>query len=702
MTSNNVNINNKDQGLVELNDITQKVVINTDKNVENVLDIFNRKSLKKNKKNNDFLEKISNIEDLDVFFQNLSKHHLFIRNTLFSKKHVFFEDIYVPLNIKLSENLIRIKNNSIVEKESIQIDDNFLIENFSNQNIINIVGWAGQGKSTVLCKIFVNQIKKGKLIPIFLTFRNINESILIELRRLFEDNNIECDEHDIIFLLRSKKIILIIDAFDEISNEELKTKLISEIKRIQRYGVEIVCSSRPGTLLCNQPGIENYDLQDLNFEQVVDIINKTRSREEENDKILTVLEKNNNVRDSLKTPLLTVLFVKIYPTMDIIPEHAREFYDEIFNILYMGHDKHKEGNRILRNLTQKYTRSETKFAFTLLCFTSFLNNVSSFTLNEAEKFLEKGINTFKNKIPNAIQTLDINNFLLELIECTSLLIIDGLDNNNDYYSYLHKTIQEYHAAHFFKEFIKNETSEVQLNFFKEFIIKNMFEDPTYIIEFLKFLSVIDTNFVKLNILIPFFEKNFYKIGCSRVENINNSVDVIKENMVELVEVNIFSTIQKTSELPKLHLKINGSVNSYEQGFRAQETGLIALNIDSKLKEIICSIAYLFNLDAKFEDLFSRLISLFTNFKTNEVFPLTPKEQNILEKGEVLRREFSTDINSLSKRPGYKEVYSSLLENLNELCTAVYDELYIPLKEQATQMNDTVSNKIESLDNLFKN
>ena len=187
-----------------------------------------------------------------------------------------------------------------------------------------------------------------------------------------------------------------------------------------------------------------------------------------------------------------------------------------------------------------------------------------------------------------------------------------------------------------------------------------------------------------------------------MENINNSVDVIKENMVELVEVNIFSTIQKTSELPKLHLKINGSVNSYEQGFRAQETGLIALNIDSKLKEIICSIAYLFNLDAKFEDLFSRLISLFTNFKTNEVFPLTPKEQNILEKGEVLRREFSTDINSLSKRPGYKEVYSSLLENLNELCTAVYDELYIPLKEQATQMNDTVSNKIESLDNLFKN
>lgn len=83
----------------------------------------------------------------------------------------------------------------------------------------------------------------------------------------------------------------------------------------------------------------------------------------------------------------------------------------------------------------------------------------------------------------------------------------------------------------------------------------MFEDPTYIIEFLKFLSVIDTNFVKLNILIPFFEKNFYKIGCSRVENINNSVDVIKENMVELVEVNIFSTIQKHQNYLNYILKL---------------------------------------------------------------------------------------------------------------------------------------------------
>lgn len=54
------------------------------------------------------------------------------------------------------------------------------------------------------------------MIPIFLSFRNINHSILIEIHRLFQDNNIECSKGDIVALLRSKKILLILDAFDEI------------------------------------------------------------------------------------------------------------------------------------------------------------------------------------------------------------------------------------------------------------------------------------------------------------------------------------------------------------------------------------------------------------------------------------------------------------------------------------------------------
>lgn len=60
-------------------------------------------------------------------------------------------------------------------------------------------------------------------------------------------------------------------------NDELKVTLTNEIKRMQQnYGVAIICSSRPGTYLCDQVGIENYNLQEIQLETIVEIINKTR------------------------------------------------------------------------------------------------------------------------------------------------------------------------------------------------------------------------------------------------------------------------------------------------------------------------------------------------------------------------------------------------------------------------------------------
>ena len=242
----------------------------------------------------------------------------------------------------------------------------------------------------------------------------------------------------------------------------------------QNYGLAIICSSRPGTYLCDQVGIENYNLQEIQLETIVEIINKTRAIPDDKNKILSLLKSNKNVQKSLRTPLLTILFVKIYPDMEIIPQHAKDFYDQIFNLLYSSHDKSKQGNQIYRSLNKRYKHSDTKFTFSLLSFISFLNNRNSFNLDIAEEYISSGINTFKNKIPKEIIGLDSNLFLRELIECTSLLIYDGLDNGKDLYSFLHKTIQEYYAAHFFKEFIKNETSSEQLGFFIDFIKEKCF------------------------------------------------------------------------------------------------------------------------------------------------------------------------------------------------------------------------------------
>ena len=120
----------------------------------------------------------------------------------------------------------------------------------------------------------------------------------------------------------------------------------------QNYGLAIICSSRPGTYLCDQVGIENYNLQEIQLETIVEIINKTRAIPDDKNKILSLLKSNKNVQKSLRTPLLTILFVKIYPDMEIIPQHAKDFYDQIFNLLYSSHDKSKQGNQIYRSLNK--------------------------------------------------------------------------------------------------------------------------------------------------------------------------------------------------------------------------------------------------------------------------------------------------------------------------------------------------------------
>jgi len=694
--NNTVNMSNQD-GNYSFNDINQTVIIDNSK-LKNTLDEFNQEWIKKKGKPNKIFQQIENPIS---FFEKISKRNLFFKNNFFSEKDVYFEDIYVPLDISLSENLIQIKDDLQVENENIIINDKFLIEEKINKNIFNIIGCAGQGKSTVLCKIFLNQIRKGNLIPIYIPFRNINESIILEIQRLFHDHEIECDKGDLVALLRSKKFILLLDAFDEIHDEKLKIDLTNEIKRMNHnYGLSIVCTSRPGTYLCHQSGVDNYDLKDLTFDKVIQIINKTRNIENQTDKILRLIESNQNIKESLRTPLLTVLFVKVYPQMEIIPENARDFYDQIFNLLYIGHDKYKDGNPIRRSLVKKYSRNDTKFTFSLLCFISFLNNKSSFLLEEAEDFLSSGINVFENRIPNGIKSIDLNSFLLEIIECTSLLVFDGVENGKDFYSYLHKTIQEYHAAIFFKEFIKTETSNEQLDFFLDHIIDTMFNDPTDIIEFTKFLYVIDSNFSKKKVLLPFLNKYFFK-DSDRLKNIENLTDVIYKNMLENSDINIVSTLKKTQDLPGFSISNDGVINKGIGRYHVVENGKIGLNINSAIREIICAIGYLFDFEVKLLELFSKLMTTITSFKTKDVFPVNEKNKIDLEDGKTINRKFEMTLGELFKNKGYQDTLHVVEAITEEISTIIYDNIYLQLKQEELKMNGKDDKKLESIQSLFK-
>ncbi len=155
-----------------------------------------------------------------------------IRTIHSSEKDVMLNDIYHPLIVTR-------------EGKRIKIDDGFTLH---NEEVTNIIGFAGQGKSTILRKILLESIKHGEKIPFFMELRKIEsigieasfEKTLIELGIDVSKDSLEC-------LLASGHILLLLDGFDEISSA-LRDKNLQEIVDLNRkYSLQIIVTSRDGT-----------------------------------------------------------------------------------------------------------------------------------------------------------------------------------------------------------------------------------------------------------------------------------------------------------------------------------------------------------------------------------------------------------------------------------------------------------------------
>lgn len=702
MSESKVDITNID-GIITFRDINQKFIKD---NLKRNLDCVNKEWLDNNKNTENSIISYLLVNKSKIL--NISEQNLFFKNTFFKNEKIYFEDIYVPLEIHVNSEVRSLYDNTPVTNDLYVINDDFLIENvFKNNNncIINIIGGAGQGKSTVLSKIFINQLRNGDLIPIYLSFRNIELNIISKITQIFEDNGIPCNNGELVGLLRSKRFVLIVDAFDEISQESLKSKIINEMNRMNSiYGLSIICSSRPGTKLCFQSNVKNYELCDLTIDKTDEIIEKTlKITNYQSEKIISLLNKENGIKSSLKTPLLTVLFIKVYPEMDIIPEHARDFYDQIFFLLHSGHDKYKDGCEINRNLVTQYSRDDTRLLFSLFCFVTFINNKSSFVIDNANRYLKAGMGHFSSKISDKVLIINTLDFLQDIIDCTSLLVLDGVDKGDDYYTFLHKTIQEYHAALFFRDFIKQEFDEDNINKFINKFIEELFLDSSSIIEFIKFYSVIDRNFSKRKILYPFFNKYFFDKNKTREENINKCAQVLFDNYLKDGNLYIHSKLQKIEEKTQV-IKVSGLDDNKSErnqtSLITKDEGTLQLKIYSSLRETFIGISYIYDLEEKIKNKFDSLIGITTEFASGEIFPITKNDIRKIRNGEIVNREVNIKISDLIKKNEYVSTYEHIRNNLKELSEIIFDDFYVALKTDIEKMEKDMASVDSSIEDLF--
>lgn len=475
--------------------------------VKKVVDTVIDKVLKgkwtiKSLKGKTIVEQLSQQEIYELYLEKHLYPNMKIRTIYSEDNDIQLEKIYHPLTIK-------------DQKNSLLIQDGFVYE---NDEITNIIGYAGQGKSTILRKIFLEALTFGNKIPFFMELRKIESNGVIKnIISILDQLKIKTEQGDIENLLESGNVLLLLDGFDEVKTE-YRDQLLKEIFHLnKKNNTQIIMTSRYDTEICREIGVNNFYVQYIDEEDIISIIKKL-DRDNINkgnyDNIAIVLQSDTNFIKVINTPLSTTLFYYSNPHLDNVPTKALDYYQKLFDRLYSRHDFIKILNREKKaNLNKEKAYN----CFCALCFLSIYNNELDFTERSILKYIENAAKLTDIKDISADLILD------DFITITSLIQRDGYDH----IVFLHKSVAEFHAS----QFICNSSIRQKTNILHE-MYKKICNQNYYLYPLMQYLYIYSEQDVITNILIPLCKD----IGFDNFEE--NRLSIINECYTLLSSLNV--------------------------------------------------------------------------------------------------------------------------------------------------------------------
>ncbi|ETX11408.1 hypothetical protein MUS1_11180 [Marinomonas ushuaiensis DSM 15871] len=426
-----------------------------------------------------------------------------------AESDVYLDEIYTPLKLKMQSN-----------GDEIIVTDHTTLT-FSN--IINIVGLAGQGKSTILRKLFLEEMKNGKRFPFIIELRRVeNGSILDYFKEQLIDIGLSFSDGDVELLLQSKKIVFMLDGFDEIASIN-RLRLLNEIIQLKtRFNCNVIVTTRPDTEICNEPNITNLRVMNLKKNDIIAILSKLDKKNNLSE-LPELITNNIPLQETLITPILVNLLYVCYPYLDIVPENIIDFYDKLFITLYSRHDKIKNFNRERNSKTSSIDANNIFNAFS---FDSINKGALDFTEESLYNHLKSAIKL------NQISLEDIEKIQKDFINITCLIQKDGFDK----YVYLHKSVQEFHAAKFIASLPHKHKGKFYKKLAEVVDIEDKFDNV------LQFLKKIDTDDYNSLLVIEYFNLN--KLTQLEYDKKNKIIDdIIRKILIsKKINFNIFDGV----------------------------------------------------------------------------------------------------------------------------------------------------------------
>lgn len=306
-------------------------------------------------------------------------------------------------------------------------------------NAVVLKGTAGQGKSILLRWLLGKEIRSGNRIPLLIELRKVRGDSLLDhiVTSFCELLDVSKSNELFDFFAKNGKTSILLDGYDEIDPDQVQQITASIEDLAARYPESrILVTSRP------QSGIENssyFDvipiakLENHDFEPFFEkILGKDKVLAK---RLCTAISNSNFAIGALvSTPLLATLLTIVYRAHQKIPADFAEFYDELFQILLVRHDRSKPGYERKRktNLSDR----EMQQVFEAFCFKTKSRRLSSISKQQA---LEIAAECIKSVGCVCNET----HFIADIKSVTCLLSEEGgqLD-------FLHQSVQEFFAARY--------------------------------------------------------------------------------------------------------------------------------------------------------------------------------------------------------------------------------------------------------------
>lgn len=308
------------------------------------------------------------------------------------------------------------------------------------KNIL-ISATAGSGKSFFSKYLFLALLSSKNKVPLLIELRNLNDSgrdIIQQISFDLKSSGVSATESVIYGWLKSGKFVLILDGYDELNKDKLQS-INSQIKDLSDELGEssLVVTTRPNEQLEYFSNFDVYNVLPLSKSQAISLVKKLNYDKKIKERFLSELEEVafEKHKDFLSNPLLLTIMLMTYGEIAEIPSKMHVFYEQAFDALFFRHDSSK--GMYTREKHTGLAIDDFKDMLSAVSASGYIRSKISFSNSELISYIRKAKKTTGNR------SLSPELFKQDLLESVCILIADG-----SYYTYNHRSFQEYFSALF--------------------------------------------------------------------------------------------------------------------------------------------------------------------------------------------------------------------------------------------------------------